>query len=172
MRRCTVPAQGRPKIDPAKAAKLVPIAKNRRANFDYALEESFEVGLVLVGSEVKSLRAGKVDLTDAFGAVERNELWLKQATIAPHVHAIAFPHEPRRGRKCLLHARELDVIAKALARGGYTLVPVEMYFKGGRVKLVVALGKGKKNYDKRADLAKKTSEREARADIVRGRRGE
>jgi SsrA-binding protein len=147
------------------------IARNRRASFDYILEQQFEAGLVLVGSEVKSLRAGKVDLSDAFGAIERGEIWLKQATIAQLPQATAFPHEPRRSRKCLLGRSEIQTLEKALARGGNTLVPVEMYFKDNRVKLVLALGKGKKNYDKRADMVKKTADREARSEIARGRKG-
>ncbi len=147
------------------------IVKNRRANFDYAIEETFEGGLVLVGSEVKSMRAGKVDIVDAFAAVESGELWLKQLYVAPFEQARAFPHEPRRARKVLLHNREIAQIEKAIQRGGYTLVPLRLYFKRGRVKVELGLAKGKKTVDKRHDIAKKTADREARAAVGRARRG-
>jgi SsrA-binding protein len=145
------------------------VVKNRRAFFDYFIEQRYEGGLVLVGSEVKSMRAGGVDLVDAYAATERGELWLKQMYVAPFEQASAFPHDPRRARKVLLHGREIEQIDKAIARGGYTLVPLRLYFKRGRVKVELALGKGKKHYDKRADIAKKTANREARAEM--GRRG-
>src|SRR3989442_1384729 len=111
------------------------IVKNRRATFDYAIEEQYEGGLVLTGSEVKSLRGGKVDLVDSFGSVDHGEMWLKQLYIAPFEQATAFPHEPRRARKVLLHKREISVIEKAIARGGYTVVPLRLYFKRGVVKV-------------------------------------
>jgi SsrA-binding protein len=138
------------------------IAKNRRARFDYDIEDKYEAGISLVGSEVKSMRAGKVDVTDAYVAVERGEAWLKQMFVAPFEQASAFPHEPRRARKLLLHAREIEQIHQALARGGYAGVPLRLYFKQGRVKVEVGVGKGKKKFDKRADIAKRDAEREAR----------
>jgi SsrA-binding protein len=144
------------------------IVKNRRAFFDYDIEERYEAGLALVGSEVKSMRAGKVDVSDAYISVERGEAWLKQMFVAPFAQASAFPHEPRRARKLLLHAREIGEIHQALARGGATAVPIKLYFKGGRVKVEIGVGKGKKMYDKRADIAKRDAEREARA-ASRGR---
>jgi SsrA-binding protein len=138
------------------------IVKNRRARFDYEIEETYEAGISLVGSEVKSMRDGKVDVSDAYVAVERGEAWLKQMFVAPCEQAHAFPHEPRRARKLLLHAREIAQVHEALARGGYTAVPMRLYFKNGRVKVEVGVGKGKKHFDKRADIAKKDAEREAR----------
>jgi SsrA-binding protein len=144
------------------------IVKNRRAFFDYDIEERYEAGLALVGSEVKSMRAGKVDVSDAYVSVEGGQAWLKQMFVAPFEQASAFPHEPRRARKLLLHAREIGEIHQALARGGYTAVPIRLYFKGGRVKVEIGVGKGKKTYDKRAHIAKRDAEREARA-AVRGR---
>ncbi len=146
------------------------IVQNRRAQFDYAVEERFEGGLVLVGSEVKSMRAGKVELVDAFATVERGELWLKQMYIAPFEQASAFPHDPRRARKVLVHAAEIAKIEKAIAREGYTLVPLRLYFKRGRVKVELGLAKGKKVHDKRADIAKKTADREAREVMGRARK--
>jgi SsrA-binding protein len=157
---------------PAKADGETLIVKNRRALFDYAIEDKLEAGIALVGSEVKSMRVGKVDLVDAYASVDGGEAWLKQLYIAPYPGASAFPHEPRRPRKLLLHAHEIDRIAKALAREGLTLVPLRLYFKNGRVKVELAIAKGKKLHDKRGDIAKKTAEREARAAIGRGRRGE
>ena len=139
------------------------IVKNRRAFFDYAVGDRYEGGLVLVGSEVKSMRAGKVDLVDAYAAEESGEVWLKQMYVAPFEQAKAFPHEPRRPRKVLLHDHEIERIHDASARGGYTIIPLRLYFKDGRVKVELGVGKGKKHYDKRADMAKRTADREARA---------
>ncbi|MGO8998387.1 MAG: SsrA-binding protein SmpB [Polyangiaceae bacterium] len=147
------------------------IVKNRRAFFDYFIEDQYEGGLVLVGSEVKSMRAGHVDIVDAFASVDGGEMWLKQLYVAPFVQAKAFPHEPRRSRKVLLHKREIEEIDKAIARGGYTLIPLRLYFKHGRAKVELGLAKGKKLHDKRAEISRKTDERETRAAIVRGARG-
>lgn len=139
------------------------ITKNRRAFFDYHIVDRFEAGLVLAGSEVKSVRAGKVDVSDAYVSIERGEAWLRQMFIAPFESAISFPHEPRRPRKLLLHGREIAEIERALAREGRTAVPLRLYFKGGRVKVELAVGTGKKTHDKRADIAKRDAEREARS---------
>lgn len=159
------------KKQPSKGEGAIKIiVKNRRATFDYAVEERFEAGIVLVGSEVKSLRGGKCDLVDAYGQIERGEGWLRQMFIPPFEQARAFPHEPRRSRKLLLHAKELERIGRALDRDGYTLVPLEVYFKGGHVKVALGLARGKKTVDKRHEIAKKTADREARAEIVRARK--
>ena len=161
----------RPKTDKPRDKSEKLIVKNRRATFDYTIEEQYEGGLVLVGSEVKSMRAGKVDIVDSFASVDHDEMWLKQLYVAPFEQAKAFPHEPRRARKVLLHKREIAQIDKAVARGGYTLIPLRLYFKGGRVKVELGLAKGKKTQDKRADIAKKTADRETRAAIDRASRG-
>ena len=147
------------------------VVKNRRAQFDYTIEKTYEGGLVLVGSEVKSMRDGKVDMVDAYATVDHGEMWLKQLYVAPFEQARTFPHEPRRNRKVLLHAREIDQMARALARGGYTLVPLRLYFKRGRVKVELAVAKGKKTFDKRAEMAKKDAAREARAAVGRRVKG-
>ena len=147
------------------------IVKNRRATFDYTIGETYEGGLSLLGSEVKSLRAGKVDLVDSFVSIERGQVWLKQLRIAPLPQAAAFPHEPQRSRKVLLHRHEIEAIEKAVTRSGYTMIPLKLYFKAGRVKVELALVKGKKTIDKRQDLARKTAEREARVEMGRGKRG-
>lgn len=146
------------------------IVKNRRAVFDYFIEERFEGGLVLVGSEVKSMRDGKVDIVDSFASVERDGLYLKQLYVAPFEQAKAFPHEVRRARKVLLHAKEIEEIDKGISRGGYTLIPLRLYFKNGRVKVELALAKGKKFYDKRHDIAEKTAKREAESAMGRRRK--
>lgn len=146
------------------------IVQNRRATFDYAIEERFEGGLVLVGGEVKSMRDGTVELVDSFATVERGELWLKQMYVAPFEKATMFPHEPRRARKVLVHASEIARIDRAVSREGYTLIPLRLYFRNGRVKVELALGKGKKVHDKRAHIASKTADREARAAMGRARK--
>jgi SsrA-binding protein len=138
------------------------IVKNRRATFDYEIEDRYEAGISLVGSEVKSMRAGKVDVTDAYVSVDDGQAWLKQLYVAPFEQSSAFPHEVRRNRRLLLHGREIEAIHQALAREGATAVPLRLYFKQGRVKVEIGVGKGRKKYDKRAHIAKKDAEREAR----------
>lgn len=146
------------------------IIKNRRATFDYEIEERYEAGISLVGSEVKSLRASKCDVTDAYVAVEGGTAWLKQMFIAPFEQASAFPHEPRRARRLLMHGREIKELDERLSRDGATAIPMRLYFKEGRVKVEVGVGRGKKHFDKRADIAKKDADREARAAIREGGR--
>ncbi|HEY8042023.1 MAG TPA: SsrA-binding protein SmpB [Polyangiaceae bacterium] len=146
----------------AKAQGDQLIVKNRRALFDYDIADRYEAGIALVGSEVKSMRAGKVDVADAYVAVESGQAWLKQMFVAPFQQASAFPHETRRSRKLLMHTREIGEIDKALSREGATAVPLRLYFKNGRVKVEIGVGKGKKHYDKRADIAKRDADREAR----------
>lgn len=146
------------------------IVNNRRATFDYAVEERFEGGLVLLGSEVKSMRAGKVEMVDAYATVERGELWLKQLYVAPFEQARAFPHEPRRMRKVLVRSSEITKIDRAISREGYTLVPLRLYWRHGHVKVELGLAKGKKSHDKRADIKAKTADREAKAAMGRSRK--
>jgi SsrA-binding protein len=148
------------------------IVKNRRATFDYEVGDVFEGGLALLGSEVKSLREGRAEIVDAFAAVEGGSVWLKQLTIQPWHFAQSFPHEPRRPRRVLLHKNEIEKIEKALSRDGATVIPLRLYFKNGKAKVELGIAKGKKNYDKRADIADKTASREARAAMARGRKGE
>ena len=146
------------------------IVNNRRASFDYAIEDKFEGGLVLVGSEVKSMRAGKVEMVDAYATVENGELWLKQLYIAPFEQAKAFPHEPRRSRMVLVRQSEIAKIDRAISRDGYTLVPTRLYWRRGHVKVELGLAKGKKSHDKRADIKAKTADREAKSAMGRGRK--
>jgi SsrA-binding protein len=143
------------------------LVKNRRATFDYEIEDSYEGGLVLVGSEVKSVRRGKVEMVDAYCSVDNGEMYLKQMYIAPFEQASAFPHEPRRARKVLLHAHEIEKLHSAVARDGMTLVPLRLYLTKGRVKIEIAVAKGRKSHDKRAAIKEKTADREARSAIRR-----
>jgi SsrA-binding protein len=146
------------------------IVLNRRARFDYAIDEVFEGGLVLVGSEVKSMRAGKVELVDAYATVDNGELWLKQMYVAPFEQARTFPHEVRRNRKVLVRRSEIARIDRAVSREGMTLVPLRLYFKRGHVKVELGLARGKKSHDKRADIKAKTADREAKAAMGRVRK--
>jgi SsrA-binding protein len=145
------------------------IAQNRAAAFHYEIVERHEAGIVLRGSEVKSLREGRAQLVDAYAAIEQGEVWLRQMHIASFSFARAFPHVERAARKLLLHAREISHLERAVLREGYTLIPLELYFKGGRVKVTLGVGRGRKAHDKRAVLAAKTAEREA-LEALRARR--
>ena len=145
------------------------IARNTRASFDYDLGDRFEAGLVLKGSEVKMLRAGKANLTDAFCTVFRSEAYLEGMSIGAMTDA-AFGHRPKGIRKLLLHRREILLIGLAIGREGMTAVATRLYFKGGRAKVEIALARGKKTYDKRATTRTRDAEREARAVVVHGQR--
>ena len=143
----------------APARKL--IAENRRARFDYFLEESFEAGLALTGTEVKSLRGGRANIAESYAAVEGRELMLVNADIPPYGQANRFNHEPRRPRKLLMRRRQIDKLIGAVQREGRTLVPVKLYFnERGLAKLEVALAKGKKAHDKREASAERDWQRD------------
>lgn len=153
------------KQDPAK--KL--IAENRRARFDYFLEENLEAGLVLTGSEVKSLRQGRANIAESYAAVQGREIELVNAYIPEYAGANRFNHEPRRIRKILLHRRQIDRLIAAVQREGRTLIPVKLYFdEKGRAKLELALAKGKKAHDKRATEAERDWKRD-QARLLRDR---
>lgn len=138
-----------------------PIAENRRARYDYFLEDSVEAGLVLTGTEVKSLRTGRANIAESYAAVEGREIVLINADIPPYGHANRFNHEPRRPRKLLMHRRQIDRMIAAVQRDGRTIIPVKLYFNDkGTAKLEVALAKGKKNHDKRATEADRDWKRE------------
>jgi SsrA-binding protein len=136
------------------------IARNRRARHDYQIEEVYEAGLVLTGTEVKSLRAGRASLTDGFGQISDHEVWLLGVHIPEYTQGTWTNHEPRRPRKLLMHRREIDKLASATAERGLTLVPLSLYFKDGKAKVELALARGKRNYDKRQDLAQRDAARE------------
>jgi len=141
------------------------IAENRKAHHDYHLIETFEAGIVLLGTEVKAIREGRVNLRDSFARVEDGEVFLYNVNISPYSHRGYADHEPLRRRKLLLHRDEIrKLIGRAVERG-MTLVPVRLYYKKGRVKVAVSLAKGKKEYDKRETIKRREADRETRAAI-------
>jgi len=145
------------------------IVRNKRASFDYDLGDRFEAGLVLKGSEVKMLRAGKADITDSFCVIYRGEVFLQGVSILAMAGA-AFGHLPKGMRKLLLHHREILLITLAIGREGMTAVATRLYFKGGLAKVEIALARGKKTYDKRETIRTQDAERVARATVVQGQR--
>jgi SsrA-binding protein len=138
----------------------VPIARNKRARHDYHILETWEAGLVLTGTEVKSLRDGKAQLVDAYGIVKDGEVYLLNLHISPYKQGSYNNHEPTRTRKLLLHKRQIRRLIGAVEREGLTLVPLDLYFKKGVAKVTLALGKGKKLHDKRETLKARDAERE------------
>ena len=136
--------------------------RNSKALRDYFIHDKFEAGVKLAGTEVKSIRAGKAQITDAFARVERGELWLHGAYIQEYSHGGLSQHAPRRPRKLLLHASEIRKIRQAVETGGKMIVALRMYFKEALVKVEIALATGKKQFDKRADLKKREQQMEAR----------
>ncbi len=152
---------------PAEAERTV--VTNRRARHDYQLEETYEAGLQLLGSEVKSLRAGRASLQDAYGKVRGGEVWLVNMHIAPYEQAGPFNHDPLRPRKLLLHKAEIRRLVGKVKERGYTLVPLRVYFRRGLAKVELALARGKKEYDRRADIRRREAERQI-ARALAGRR--
>src|SRR5437870_13797527 len=142
----------------ADADKVV--ATNRRARFEYHIEDTYEAGLVLTGTEVKSLRAGRASLADGFAQISDDEVWLHNVHIPEYVQGTWTNHTPRRIRKLLLHRKEIDRLASKTAEQGLTLVPLSLYFRDGNVKVELGLARGKRTYDKRQDLAKRDAARE------------
>src|SRR5258706_15015479 len=141
------------------------IAENRKAFHDYHLLESFEAGLVLLGTEVKAIREGRVNLRDSFARVEDGEVFLYNVNISPYSHRGYVDHEPLRRRKLLLHREEIRKLIGKTVERGMTPLPGRLYFKGGRVKVSVSLAKGKKEYDKRETIKRRETDRETRAAI-------
>jgi len=136
------------------------IARNQRARHDYHILDTWEAGVVLTGSEVKSLRNGKANIADSYAIVKDGEVFLLNLHIAPYEQASYFNHEPTRTRKLLLHRKEIRKMIGAVERQGLTLIPLELYFKRGKAKVALALGKGKKLFDKRADEKRRDDERD------------
>lgn len=141
------------------------IANNKKAYHEYFLEEKYEAGIALHGTEVKSLRMGKCSIKEAFVRIENDEVIIDQMHISPYEKGNIFNRDPLRPKKLLMHKAEINKLKAKIAEKGYTLVPVEVYFKGSLVKVEIALAKGKKLYDKRADIAKKDMRREAERDF-------
>ena len=141
--------------------KRKPIAENRRARFDYFLEESFEAGIMLTGTEVKSLRVGRANIAESYAAVNGRHIELINADIPPYSHSNRFNHEPRRPRKLLLHRKQLDKLIAAVQREGRTIIPMKLYWNDkGLAKLELALAKGKKEHDKREATAERDWKRD------------
>ena len=136
------------------------IAQNRKARHDYAIEDVFEAGMVLVGTEVKSLRAGRASLVDGYAFVDAGEVWLKGVHIPEYDEGSWTNHEPTRARKLLLNRNEISKIANKLKESGLTLIPLSMYFLDGKAKIEIVIARGRKNYDKRQALAAKDAARE------------
>ncbi len=150
------------------------IATNRRARHEYHIEESLEAGLALTGTEVKSLRSGRASLGEAYARVERGEVWLHHLHIPPYDAGNIFNHDPLRRRKLLLHQREIRRLEGKASQKGYTLVPLRLYFSRGRVKVEIALARGKKLFDKRQAIGEREAGREMQRAVKRtvgGRRG-
>lgn len=144
----------------AKQQGIKIIAENRKAFHDYFIEEKYECGIVLSGTEVKSLRAGKVNLRDSYVTIKAGEAWLIGVNISPYDHGNRFNLDPMRSRKLLMHKREIIKLYSTIKQDGLTLVPTKCYFKDSKVKFEIGLARGKKNYDKRDSLAEKQAKRE------------
>jgi len=145
------------------------VARNRRARFDYEILDTFEAGMVLLGSEVKSLRAGQASISEAYVAMRSNEAWLESMTIPPYVYSHLGGHDPTRTRKLLLQRREIDRIGARMREQGLTLIPTQVYFSNGKAKIELALGKGKRRIDKRHAIKKREQEREMQRSQRRSR---
>jgi SsrA-binding protein len=137
------------------------VATNRKARFDYLIEDTVEAGLVLTGTEVKSLRQGRASLVDGYAFIDGGEAWLEGVHIPEYTQGTWTNHSPRRKRKLLLHKHEITKLGQRVAQGGYTLVPLKLYFVDGRAKVELGIGKGKKAYDKRQALRERQDTREA-----------
>ena len=153
-----------PEKDAREAAERV-IADNRKAFHDYHILDTWEAGVALLGTEVKSIREGGVNLRDSYARLEKGEVWLLNVHISPYSHRGYADHEPLRRRKLLLHRSEIRKLIGKTVEKGMTLVPVRLYFKDGRVKVAVSLAKGKQDYDKRETIKKREADRETRAAV-------
>lgn len=136
------------------------LAQNKKANFDYAIEETIEAGIVLQGTEIKSIRAGRVNLKDSFARIDRGEVRIINMHISPYEQGNRFNHDPTRTRKLLLHRKQIDKLIGQTQQQGYSLVPIKLYIKDGFAKILIGVGKGKKKYDKREDLKQKQMKRD------------
>ena len=162
------PKQG--KRDPVASGER-DASVNRVASHNYFLLEKFEAGIALRGTEVKSIRAGRANLKDAYGLVKDGELWLINAHIGPYEHGNIFNHEPLRTRKLLVHKNELHKLFGKTQQKGLTLIPTRLYFRNGKVKVEMALARGKQTWDKRETERRRTADKEAREAIARSRKG-
>jgi len=147
------------------------VAQNKKARHDYHIDDTWEAGLVLMGTEVKSLRAGRASLVDGFAEIHEHEIWLHGVHIPEYSQGTWTNHAARRKRKLLLHRAEIAKIERKVTEKGYTLVPLQLYFKGGRAKVEIALARGKKEYDKRHSLAERQANREKEQALQRRLKG-
>jgi SsrA-binding protein len=147
------------------------VAQNRKARHDYSILDTFEAGIVLVGTEVKSLREGRASLVDGFASIENGEIFLRGVHIPEYIHGTWTNHEPRRTRKLLLHKAEILRLIGKTKESGLTLVPLALYFTEGKAKVEIALAKGKKTYDKRQDMARRDADREVSRVLGRRAKG-
>lgn len=145
------------------------VASNRKAAHEYSLEDKLEAGIALLGTEIKAIREGKANLTDAYVVAQHGELWLRNMHIGPYEPAGSFGHDPRRPRKLLLHRREINRLIARVQERGYTIIPTKLYLRNGLAKVEIALARGKRKYDKRATIAKRDAEREIRRILKRRR---
>ena len=149
----------------AKSSGFKLIANNKKAYFDFFIDDKFECGIALAGTEVKSLRMGKCSIKESFVRITNDEVMIYGMHISPYEKGNIFNKDPLRPKKLLLHKKEIEKLSSKMKEKGFTIVPVEVYFKGSLVKVEIALAKGKKLYDKRADIAKKDQKREAQRDF-------
>lgn len=136
------------------------IATNRKARHDYFILDTYEAGISLLGSEIKSLRAGQISIKEAYVRIDGEEAWLVDAHISPYSQANRFNHEPKRPRKLLLHKKEISALYEDIRKKGVTIIPTRVYLKAGKAKVEIAVARGKKNYDKRQEIAKRDAQRE------------
>jgi SsrA-binding protein len=159
------------KADPSKTSNNKVVATNRKARHNYSIIDTYEAGIQLVGTEVKSLRDGQASLADAFATVDDGEIWLRNLHIPEYHHGSWTNHPPRRNRKLLLHRKEIDNLVGKVRDGNLTLVPLSVYFTDGKVKVELALARGKQAHDKRQDMAKRDAQREVTRELGRRVKG-
>ena len=162
--------QGAKSVGGKRGGKQI-VASNRKARHNYAIIESYEAGVALQGTEVKSLREGHASLADAFATVDDGEVWLRNMHIPEYQHGSWTNHEPRRNRKLLLHRHQIDTLIGKIRDGNLALVPLSLYFFEGKVKVELALARGKKDYDKRQDMARRDAQREVVRELGRRAKG-
>ena len=149
-----------------KEGKL--IAQNKKARFNYSVDETYECGLVLEGTEVKSFKAGNISFPDAFAEIQKGEVWVKGLHIAEYSYSSVFNHNPDRPKKLLLHRDEIKRLTRKVEEEGYTLIPLDFYLKNGRIKVTLGLCKGKKQFDKRADIRERDVKRDMQREFRKG----
>lgn len=166
------PKKSKPNKQNQTTSGIKVVAQNRKARHDYEIVQSFEAGLELKGSEIKSIRLGKAQIRDAFVRIDNNEAWLFQAHIPPYDFAHGFgTHDPDRAKKLLLHRDEIEELDQRVKMRSQTIVPLSIYLKNGRAKIEIALAKGRKSYDKRAAIAEKDTLRDTQRELAKARKG-